>query len=184
MSNLQIQLATRWLRGAGVIAYPTEAVWGLGCDPWSEPAVRRVLAIKQRPVEKGLILVASGLRQLAPLFDPLTAQQKLLLEDSWPGPVTWLLPDPENLIPDWIKGDFDTVAIRVSAHPTVVALCNAFGGMIVSTSANLAGKPEIRSRLRLEAQLGDKIDFVVPGQLGGAAQPSAIRDLRSGRVHR
>jgi L-threonylcarbamoyladenylate synthase len=167
-----------------VIAYPTEAVWGIGCDPWNERAVYRLLAIKQRPVNKGLILVASSIAQLGPLYDPLTAEQKAALDRTWPGPNTWLIPDPDNLVPGWIKGEHQSVAIRVSAHPLVVGLCNRFGGMLVSTSANLAGKPEIRSRLRLQIELGAKLDFVVPGQLGPESEPSTIRDLASGRVFR
>ncbi len=184
MSDLHIRLAARCLLSGGVIAYPTEAVWGIGCDPWNERAVYRLLAIKQRPVNKGLILVASSLEQLGPLYDPLTAEQQAALDQTWPGPNTWLIPDPHNLIPAWIKGEHRSVAIRVSAHPVVVELCDRFGGMLVSTSANLAGKPEIRSRLKLQLKLGAKLDFVVPGQLGPESEPSAIRDLASGRVFR
>ena len=77
-----------------------------------------------------------------------------------------------------------TLGARVSAHPLVAALCRSFGDMLVSTSANLAGKPEIRSRLKLQRVMGDKLDLVVPGQLGPEANPSTIRDLASGRVFR
>lgn len=184
MSDLHISLAVRCLCSGGVIAYPTEAVWGVGCDPWNEQAVYRLLAIKQRPVNKGLILVASSIHQLWPLYDPLTDGQKAALDETWPGPNTWLLPDPNNLVPDWIKGEHRSVAIRVSAHPLVAALCERFGSMLVSTSANLAGEPEIRSRVKLEIKLGAKLDLVVPGQLGRQSQPSTIRDLASGRIFR
>jgi L-threonylcarbamoyladenylate synthase len=180
LSHLHTRLATRCLRAGGVIAYPTEAVWGVGCDPWNEEAVYRLLEIKQRPVHKGLILVAASLDQLAALYNPLTAEQKQVLGSSWPGPNTWLIPDPDNLVPDWIKGEHSSVAIRVSAHPLVRELCLDFQDLIVSTSANLAGQPEIRSRLTLQLTMGDKLDFVVPGALGGETRPSAIRDLKSG----
>ena len=167
-----------------MIAYPTEAVWGIGCDPWNEEAVHRLLAIKQRPMSKGLILVASSISQLAPLYNPLPKEQQAALGETWPGPNTWLIPDPKDLVPTWIKGEHKSVAIRVSAHSLVVELCNLFGGMLVSTSANLAGEPEIRSRLKLQLKLGDKLDFVVPGSLGPESNPSTIRDLASGRVFR
>lgn len=184
MNSISLRLATRCLQAGGVIGYPTEAVWGIGCDPWNDEAVYRLLAIKQRPAHKGLILVAASISQLAPLFEPLTAEQKKALTETWPGPNTWLIPDPENLIPPWIKGEHSSVAIRVSAHPLVAALCRSFGDMLVSTSANLAGKPEIRSRLKLQRVMGDKLDLVVPGQLGPQTNPSTIRDLASGRVFR
>jgi len=181
---LQTRLASYCLEAGGVIAYPTEAVWGIGCDPWNAEAVYRLLAIKQRPVYKGLILIASSTSQLAPLYDPLSEQQKAALHETWPGPNTWLIPDPHDLVPGWIKGEHGSVAIRVSAHPLVADLCNQFGGMVVSTSANLAGEPEIRSRLKVQLKLGAKLDFIVPGQLGPESNPSTIRDLATGRVFR
>lgn len=156
----------------------------MGCDPWNELAVMRLLAIKQRPVEKGLILVAASIQQLGPLFDRLTTKQRVTLGNSWPGATTWLLPDSDKLLPSWLKGSHNSVAIRVSAHPLVKELCQSFEGMIVSTSANLAGKPEFRSRLKLQRLLGDKLDYILPGQLGLKTKPSTIRDLVSGKVLR
>jgi tRNA A37 threonylcarbamoyladenosine synthetase subunit TsaC/SUA5/YrdC len=88
------------------------------------------------------------------------------------------------LIPKWIKGDHQSVAIRVSGHPIVQELCSAFGGPIVSTSANEAGEEEIRSRLILEDKFADKIAGIVDGDLGQSKKPSEIRDLVSGRVIR
>lgn len=164
----------------GVIAYPTEAVWGLGCDPFSEAAVTKLLLIKNRPVEKGLILVASSLDQLPALASSLTDTQRSTLEATWPGPVTWLIPDPEGSIPTWIKGEHATVAVRVSAHPLVRELCNRHGGALVSTSANDAGEPEIRSQSRLIEEFGGRIDAVIAGELGDSTETSQIRDLVSG----
>jgi L-threonylcarbamoyladenylate synthase len=164
----------------GVIAYPTEAVWGLGCDPFSEAAVSKLLQIKNRPVEKGLILVAASLDQLPALASSLTATQRRTLEETWPGPVTWLIPDPEGSIPNWIKGEHESVAVRVSAHPLVRELCNRHGGALVSTSANDAGEPEIRSQSRLTEEFGGRIDAVIAGELGDSTETSQIRDLISG----
>ena len=130
-----IEAATTLHRG-GVIAYPTEAVWGLGCDPSNEAAVARLLALKQRPVDKGLILVAGTLEQFHGLldWDALPTDRSEAVFASWPGPHTWIVPT-SGRVPHWITGAHDGVAVRVSAHPQVVALCDAFGGPLVSTSA-------------------------------------------------
>lgn len=95
--------AARVMHQGGVIAYPTEAVWGLGCDPYNEDALMQLLALKKRPVEKGVILVAANMAQVGPLLEGLTGDELKRLEASWPGPNTWLLPDPQNLIPAWVK---------------------------------------------------------------------------------
>lgn len=180
LTTITAQAASEILNAGGVIAYPTEAVWGLGCDPENEAAVHRILEIKQRDVSKGLILVTANQSQIADLLAELSEQQLSLLKESWPGPVTWLIPDPQNKMPAWIKGEHQSVAIRVSAHPLVAELCTYFGGPIVSTSANKAGEPEIRSRLIIEEQFSARIDAIVEGELGDSQQPSEIRDLQSG----
>jgi L-threonylcarbamoyladenylate synthase len=184
MYPLRIQRAANCLLSGGIIAYPTEGVWGLGCDPFNEEAVRRLLLIKQRPMAKGLIVVAGSMKQIAPLLKNLDSAQTTLLAQSWPGPVTWLLPDPDQLIPPWIKGKFTSVAIRVSAHPPVVRLCSAFGGMIVSTSANPAQRAPAQTRLRVLTWFDDSLDYILPGKLGGQRGPSAIHDLATASVIR
>ena len=180
LDQASLQRGVDALSAGGVIAYPTEAVWGLGCDPFNEKAVMKLLEIKNRPVEKGLILIAASLDQLPELAESLTTEQLKTVSATWPGPVTWLLPDPQQCIPRWIKGEHPSVAVRVSAHPLVRALCEQYGGALVSTSANDAGEPEIRSQSRLEQEFGDRIDAVISGELGSSAEPSQIRDLLSG----
>lgn len=184
MAKLNIQRACQSLKQGNVIAYPTEAVWGLGCDPQNEAAVGKILRLKNRPVHKGLILVSGSIAQFEPLLNKLSREQRDKLIASWPGHITWLVPDSDNLIPEWIKGDHQSVAIRVSSHTIVQELCSAFGGPIVSTSANEAGKEEIKSRFILEDKFADKIAGIVDGDLGKSAKPSEIRDLLSGRVIR
>ncbi|WP_111498428.1 MULTISPECIES: L-threonylcarbamoyladenylate synthase [Marinobacter] len=169
------------LEAGGVIAYPTEAVWGLGCDPWDADAVEQLLALKDRPEHKGVILVAASVAQVAPLLDPLAPELRERAAGYWPGPVTCLLPDPDELIPPWIKGRHGSVAVRVSAHPGVQRLCQAFGGPLVSTSCNPAGRNPARSRLQVARYFGDTLDAILPGQLGEQRQPSRIIDLPSGR---
>ena len=180
LDQASLQRGVAALAAGGVIAYPTEAVWGLGCDPFNEEAVMKLLDVKNRPVAKGLILIASSLDQLPELKASLTSEQLETVSATWPGPVTWLLPDPQHCIPSWIKGEHPTVAVRVTAHPLVRALCEQVGGAVVSTSANDAGEPEIRSQSRLEQEFGDRIDAVISGELGSSAEPSQIRDLLSG----
>lgn len=174
-----LQQATRIMRAGGVIAYPTEAVWGLGCDPFNPDAVYRLLELKCRPVGKGLILVTGDVGHLKPWLRMLSPAQKKILKQQWPGFSTWVVPDTDNA-PDWIKGDHAGVALRVSAHPLVSALCSTFGGPIVSTSANIAGHPAARSRWQVEHYFHGQLDYVLAGPLGGARQVSVIRDLVTG----
>ena len=173
--------AAATLHRGGVLAYPTEAVWGLGCDPFDEAAVARLLALKQREVDKGLILVAGAPGQFDGLLDwqQLPAAAREAVFASWPGPHTWIVPATAR-VPRWISGAHPGVAVRVSAHPTVVALCAAFGGPLVSTSANFAGAPPAYAREALDPALLARCDGVTAGETGGLAAPSSIRDARSG----
>lgn len=175
----------RVLRTGGVVAYPTEAVWGLGCDPFDGTSVTRLLAIKQREVAKGLILIAGDRAQFDGLLDwnALTADRLAAVDASWPGPNTWIVPATVQ-VPRWITGAHSGVAVRVSAHPIVIALCQAFGGPIVSTSANRAGEPPAFRRDALDPALLALLDGVCEGETGGLDAPSAIRDACSGAVLR
>ena len=170
------------LRRGGVVAYPTEAVWGLGCDPFDEAAVLRLLAIKQRPVDKGVILIAGALDQFDGLLDweALEPAQRQAVLDSWPGPNTWIVPTTAR-VPRWITGSHDGVAVRVSAHPDVIALCAAFGGPLVSTSANLAGEPPAFSREALDPRVAAEVDGVGTGETGGPTSPQGNPDARTRR---
>lgn len=181
-SSWRVQQAAREIRAGAVIAYPTEAVWGLGCDPWDEDAVYRLLAIKGRSVEKGVILIADNIRQFDFLFEDYPQEWLDKMSSTWPGPNTWLVPH-RDLLPSWITGQHDSVAVRVSDHPLVRELC-ALVGPLVSTSANPQGRPPARSRLRVEQYFRGQLDMVLGGALGGRKSPSVIRDLRSGEVVR
>ncbi len=182
-SHWQISQAARCIRRGGIVAYPTEAVFGLGCDPANAHAVTRLLALKQRQRKKGLILVAASMQQLQPWVAPVARSRVRKLEASWPGPLTWLLPAAEHC-PTWLTGGRDTLAVRVSAHPVVQALCKAAHSAIVSTSANRDGKQPARSLLEIRLRFAYSIDCYLPGTLGGLEQPTRIRDLQTGRVIR
>ncbi len=183
MTPWQLREAVRVLRNGGLIAYPTEAVFGLGCDPRDVDAVLRLLALKQRPWQKGLILIAADLAQLEPYLLPLDEATRARVAPTWPGPYTWLLPTRDET-PWWLRGKHDTLAVRVTAHPTAAALCRAFGGPIVSTSANLAGKAPVTTPLAVQNLFGKQIDYIVHAPLGGAERPTQIRDGRSGEIVR
>lgn len=185
MHGPDLTAALAALRRGGVIAYPTEAVWGLGCDPFDEAAVARLLAIKQRPVDKGLILVAAEAGQFDGLLDwsDVPAGRCRGVHDRWPGPSTWVVPATAR-VPRWITGAHNSVAVRVSAHPVVAALSRAAGMPLVSTSANLGGEPPAYSRAALDPRLVEQLDAVAAGETGGLAAPTAIRDARTGETLR
>ena len=184
-AHLPLSEAAHALRQGGVLAYPTEAVWGLGCDPFNEAAVTRLLAIKQREVAKGLILIAGRREQLDGLLDwsALPADRLAAVEASWPGANTWIVPATAR-VPKWITGTHAGVAVRVSAHPAVTALCDAFGGPLVSTSANRAGEPPAFRRDALDPALLAQLDGVTEGETGGLEAPTPIRDALTGAVLR
>jgi L-threonylcarbamoyladenylate synthase len=179
MNKWHLNQAVRALRSGGVIAYPTEAVWGLGCDPFNADAIERLLHLKRRPMHKGLILVAADTTQIRPLMQGLSDEQRARLDASWPGPVTWLLPDPAGWAPEAVRGRHASVAVRVSAHPLVQSLCRAFGGPVVSTSANRSTSAPARSRLKVTTYFGADVDYIVPGSLGNLERPTQICDLGS-----
>ncbi len=179
----RLRLAAHVMRYGGVVAYPTEAVYGLGCDPWNRAAVERLLTIKQRDVSKGLILIAADPAQLTPFVEDLSAERMADIHASWPGPHTWLLPARPST-PRWLTGRFETLAVRVTAHPLSAGLCMTYGGAIVSTSANRAGRPPARTSLRVRLALYEQPDALLVGACSGSGRPSSIRDGRTGRVLR
>lgn len=167
----------------GVIAYPTEAVYGLGCDPAQLAAVQRVLTLKQRPAYKGLILIAADFDQLAPYLLPLDSVTHARVMATWPGAVTWILPAQPHVSP-LIRGEHDTLAVRVSAHPTCRALCLRLGHPLISTSANLSTLPPARDAQAVAAQFGTLLDGIVDAPVGGQAQPTEIRQGLTGEIVR
>ncbi|SMG61315.1 L-threonylcarbamoyladenylate synthase type 1 TsaC [Cedecea neteri] len=172
------------LKEEQVIAYPTEAVFGVGCDPDSELAVTRLLELKQRPVDKGLILIAANFEQLKPYIDAaaLNEAQLSVVFASWPGPVTFVFPALPST-PKWLTGRFDSLAVRVTNHPLVKELCLAYGKPLVSTSANLTGLPPCRTSQEVQQQFGQSFP-VLMGDTGGRLNPSEIRDALTGELFR
>jgi len=178
--SFPIHRAGRILRSGGVVAYPTEGVFGFGCIPDNVDAVIRILSIKKRDAASGLVIIASDIEQLEDWVDlPETAR----LQSSAKQPVTWIVPATPN-VPYWIKGERPGLAVRITSHPIASALCEAADSALVSTSANIAGRPPARSVHVLRRCFGRLVDCIVPGRCGQAAGPSEIRDLQTGKVLR
>lgn len=178
-----LRAAIHTVQQGGILAYPTEAVYGLGCNPASLTAVQRILAIKQRPAWKGLILIAAHLPQLEPFLLPLDNTLLARITPSWPGPVTWLLPVRPEVSP-LIRGQHDTLAVRVTAHPGCRALCEQLGHPLISTSANISDQPPARSAAEVLAQLGTQVDCILDAPLGSQDKPSEIRHGLTGEIVR
>jgi L-threonylcarbamoyladenylate synthase len=172
------------LQQEDVIAYPTEAIFGLGCDPDSEKAVNALLALKKRPWQKGLILIAANYEQLKPYVNDsiLSDLQRETIFSYWPGPVTWVIPSRVST-PRWLTGSFDSLAVRVSDHPLVQQLCSQYGKPLVSTSANLSGQEPCRTEERVRMQFGSSLP-ILSGRVGGRLNPSEIRDALTGKKFR
>lgn len=183
MRNFPLRRAADIVRHGGVIAYPTEAVFGLGCDPQNPDAFQRLLNAKGRGAGKGVILIAADLTQLTPYLCALPPAYRDDILNSWPGPNTWILP-AANQVPDWLTGGRDTLAVRVTAHPVSAALCRASGMPLISTSANRSGRTPARTASQVRLRLGHRIDFIVPGSVGPQSRPTSIRNGITGALIR
>lgn len=181
----QLDDAAALLRGGGVLAYPTEAVFGLGCDPHDVVAFERLFALKQRPPEQGVVLIAADFDQVERYIDMGKVSDAALQQarDSWPGPHTWIFPRSAE-VPAWAAGAHAGVALRITAHEPAAALCRAFGGALVSTSANPHGEPPARSAMTVENYFAGQLDGLLDAPLGGQSHPSVIRDALSGAIIR
>jgi len=182
MNSLHLKEAVRICEAGGVIAYPTEAVFGLGCLPRDEQAVRRILKLKQRSVHKGLILVAADIKQLDAFVDFSKVKNIQTLRDGWPGSVTWLIP-AEQSTPYWLTGCHKTLAVRVSSCPTVQSLCEKLGP-IVSTSANPQSATPAKSNEQVDSYFKTGLDYVIPANITNTYKPTEIRDAQTGDIFR
>ncbi len=169
-------------RRGGLIAYPTESCFGLGCDPRNARAVRCLLRLKGRPQNKGLILIADKAQRLKGYIAPLDAAQQQRVGETWPGPHTWLAPVGKKAA-RWLRGQHNSIAVRVTAHPLAAALSHCLGSALVSTSANRAGLKPLKTYTACRKAFGDRV-LAVPGKIGNRKKPSIIRDLASGRIIR
>lgn len=169
----------------GVIAYPTEGVFGLGCDPSNEQAIAKLISVKSRSVEKGLILLAGDYQQLKPYINEslLPEDKKQHMLDTWPNGTTFVVPANKSLSA-FLTGKFATIAVRITDQPDVTALCQQTQKPIVSTSANISGEPSAATWQTLSAEIVDKIDFIIKGNTLGYTKASTIVDAITGTVFR
>lgn len=183
MRSLNTRDAAAQIHSGELVVTPTEAVYGLSCDPRNDSAIQRLLALKNRPAGKGLIVMITDLSQISDLIQPLSGHQMVALQQSWPGPVTFLLPaKPETS--RLLRGDFETLAVRMTAHPKMRALISHLDSAVISTSANLAGEPATNELMKLSPVITAGIAGVLEGRLGESDQPSQIIDLETGQVIR
>lgn len=180
-NSQEIDDAAHTIKEGGVIAYPTEGVFGLGCRPENQYAVKRINELKQRDPDKGLLLIAADINQLDKWICLPEETPDLASEVS--KPITWVVPALNSALP-WIRGAHDNIAIRVTRHPVARALCIAADSALVSTSANISGEEPVQTVDALSPHLLALVDYVLPGKCGSAGGPSEIRDLVSGQVMR
>ncbi|MFW2178116.1 MULTISPECIES: L-threonylcarbamoyladenylate synthase [unclassified Moraxella] len=193
--------ACEWLDNGNLLAYPTEAVWGIGCDPFNEQAVLKLLEIKDRPMEKGLIVITASPTFIQEFLQPLPVKSQRQIIESWQGypntsdqATTWLFPIPTDLtksIPNWVTGGRDNLAIRVINHPNIAELCQVIAkhspnnpyGFLVSTSCNPSGEAPATTFAQAQAYFGDTIGYFDAPTLG-YTQPSQIKDALTGQIVR
>jgi L-threonylcarbamoyladenylate synthase len=182
-TKLNVIDAVDCLQDGKLIAYPTEAVYGLGCDPYNETAIHQLLELKGRQSKAGFVLIASRFSQLEPWITKLDQELIDRAMQTWPGPVTWLFPRAAH-VSDYVAGTHPTIALRITAHQPSRELCEAFGSALISTSANPSADKPARSALEVADYFGDRIAGILDGELGHSKNPSEIRDLVSGSIIR
>lgn len=178
-----IRQAVQFIAAGGIIAYPTETVYGLGCDPFNGDAVLRLLTLKQRTMDQGLILVASHFEQVEPLLLPLEPEVRDRVASPETTPTTWVLPCLPD-IPVWLRGRHSSLAVRITTHPLAAALCDAWAGPLVSTSANIHGRHPAGTPLAVRLAFNNRLDYILHGATGSGNRPSEIRDGLSGAILR
>lgn len=181
--NEQIKNAVDNLRQGKIIAYPTEAIYGLGCDPFNQAAVDRLLKIKNRPEEKGFILIADNWQRVENLVKPIdkTLLKKIL--STWPNHITWIFP-ASSKTPEWIRGAHTTIAIRITSFPVAKKLCEMFEKPIISTSANIEGTKPLKTEKEVKKIFKNQIDYIIDAPVGNHEKPSEMREALTGNVIR
>ena len=173
---------TAYLKRGGLIAYPTESCYGLGCDPHSPRALQRLVRLKGRSAAKGMLLISDHFKRLQPFLRPLSTADRARMQCSWPGPVTWVVP-ASAACPPLLTGGRLTIAVRVTAHPEAARLCRSLGMALVSTSANKSGQKPAKTAAECSRIFGSRVR-VIAGRIGTRRRPSTLIDLSTGTVLR
>lgn len=170
------------LRRGGLVAYPTESCYGLGCDPRNLRALKRLIQLKGRDAAKGLLLIADHIKRLQPFMNPPSTADRIRMQRSWPGPVTWVVP-ASSACPPLLTGGRPTIAVRVTAHPVAARLCRSLGMALVSTSANKSGQKPAQTAAECRRMFGAQVR-VIAGRIGQRRRPSTLIDLATGTILR
>ena len=181
-TEFAIRFAVHCVRQGGVIAYPTETVYGLGCDPLCAEAVSEINRLKHREAGKGLILLASRLQQLDAFIEVSDRNDRAAIVGEHE-PTSWIV-TAKNTAPDWITEGLGTIAVRVTTHPLVMNLCDKLGHALVSTSANPAGKKPALNSLQLHRYFDGLVDSMLISNHNCTGKPSKIRRLKSRQLLR
>lgn len=171
----QIQEAVRVLRRGGLVAYPTDTVYGLGASMHSGQAVERIFAVKTRPRHMALPLLVSSVAQIESLAEHISPAAKCMIDALLPGALTLVL-RASNLVPEYLRTKEGTIALRIPGHPVPLALIEGIGTAIVGTSANLSGNASPVTAEEVRSQLGEKVDFIIDGS-GCGGKESTIVDV-------
>lgn len=185
MTLLSYEEAATALKNGEIIAYPTEGVYGFAADAMNAKAVEAVLSLKGRSAAKGFIVMAASLDKLSTLIKPLTAREQQTILESQRGGFryTWIVPALEAC-PEYLRGQFTTLAVRITNHPDAFALCDLMPVGVVSTSANLHKEAPLETPEAIMAIFGDRIAGVMEGSVGGLSSPTRIVHLESGEIIR
>ncbi|MFV9614726.1 MAG: L-threonylcarbamoyladenylate synthase [Gammaproteobacteria bacterium] len=180
-SDFAIRHAVHIINRGGIIAYPTDTIYGLGCDPYNPDAVKKINAIKQRPLNKQFILLAANINQLRPLILIKKEQEKIITQNTQ---VTSWIVKASPTAPPWLVGDSKTLCIRISKHDEVQRLCNTLGHAIISTSANLAGKKTAKNALQLHKYFHQYVEIILIANKNPGRKASKIIRLCDNQVIR
>jgi L-threonylcarbamoyladenylate synthase len=183
LNSWQLKCVARIILKGGIIAYPTEAVFGLGCDPYNVQTVLRLLHTKKRNIGQGLIVIGAEYRHLAPLIEPIDESIMEKIQHHRQQPITWLVPAPPQA-PYWLTGDHTQIAVRLTTHPLAQAICRQIDQALVSTSANIHSQPPARTTLAVRHHFRNQLDYICSGAVGSLKKPTEIRDALSDRVIR
>ena len=170
-----LQEAAKWIRNGGLVALPTDTLYGLAADPFCADAVARVFTVKGRPAERGLPLIAADIAQIAACLGPLSAAGERLAAKFWPGPLTLLIPAAVALAGDVTAGT-GRVGVRVPAHAIARAICRA-AGPVTATSANRSGESATADPAEVERTLGESVDMLIDAGPTRGGAPSTIVDV-------
>jgi len=172
----QVERGISILKQGGIVAFPTDTVYGLGAEANNQQAVARVYRVKERPRNIALPLLLANISQIGEVAEPVPPIAWLLAHNFLPGALTIVLPK-SNLVPDIITAGGITVAVRVPAHSIPIALARGLGAPIVGTSANVSGKPSALTADEVHSQFGDKVDLVIDGGKCPGGRESTVVDV-------